>query len=143
MNDLSPARAVPPDETWRLFNVDEGFMTLIGPLWFKRDGDAILFGFRVASQHLNRNGVVHGGMLMTFIDQIIGTHVWRVTDKKPSVTVSLTTDFLASARDGDWVEARTEVSRRGAGLVFMRGEVSSGGRKLVAAQGIWKLIERK
>ena len=28
-------------------------------------------------------------------------------------------------------------------LVFMRGEVSSGGRKLVAAQGIWKLIERK
>jgi len=143
MNKVSPAQGAPPDESWRLFRAEDGFMALLGPIWFRRDGDDVVFGFRAAGRHLNRTGVVHGGMLMTFLDQMIGAHVWRVTDRKPSVTISMTTDFLQSARDGDWVEAHTQVSRKGAGLVFMKGEVRAGGRKLATAQGIWKLIDRR
>lgn len=143
MNDLSPAPGAPPDETWRAFRAEDGFMALLGPIWFKRVGEEIVFGFRADKQHLNRNQVVHGGMLMTFLDQMIGAHVWRVTDKKPSLTISMTTDFLQAARDGDWVEAHTVVSRKGAGLVFMKGEVRAGERKLATAQGIWKLIDKR
>jgi acyl-coenzyme A thioesterase PaaI-like protein len=49
----------------------EGFIGLVGPIW--RSPDVVgHFRLLTAPKHQNRNGVVHGGMLMTLADRAMG-----------------------------------------------------------------------
>jgi acyl-coenzyme A thioesterase PaaI-like protein len=143
MNDTSAARLGPPDESWTEFRRDHGFTGLIGPLWFRREGDDIVFGVRAEAKHCNVRGVVHGGLMMTLLDHVMGAHVWRVAGKAASATVSLNTDFTASARTGDWIEVRSRMTRRGTGLVFLAGELSVEGKPIATAQGVWKILGQR
>jgi acyl-coenzyme A thioesterase PaaI-like protein len=143
MNDMSARESGPPSADWRELRRDDGFAALIGPLWFLKEADGVVFGFRAEAKHCNVRGVVHGGMLMTFLDHALGAHIWRLGNRAPSVTVSLATDFIASARSGDWVEARSRVSKRGTGLVFASGELTADGRPIATAQGVWKILAQR
>lgn len=114
----------------------------IGPLYFKRDGEHYSYAFNALPHHANANGIIHGGMLVTFIDEIMGTQVWRAIGRKPCATISLNCDFVAAVKPGDWVEARTNVVRRGVSVIFMRGELVVGNKTVLTADGIWKVIGR-
>ncbi len=94
------------------------FTTHNGPLFHRMDGDRFLQGFRVLKRHCNGAGVVHGGMLMAFADGLMGGAVWRAA-KAPALTVRMTSDFLAIARPGDWVEGAARVTRLTRSLAFV------------------------
>jgi uncharacterized protein (TIGR00369 family) len=98
------------------------------------------YAFRVATHHCNLRGVVHGGMLMTFADLALGQAVWDVTDKAPSVTLNMQTQFIAPAREGDLVEVRPELTRRTRSMVFMRGDFTVDSEIVMTAQSVWKLL---
>jgi acyl-coenzyme A thioesterase PaaI-like protein len=140
MNDTAAMRLGAPDAGWTEFRRDHGFTGLIGPLWFKREGDDIVFGLRAEPKHCNLRGVVHGGMMMTLLDHVMGAHVWRVGGKAASATATLNTDFTAAARSGDWIEARSHITRQGTGLVFVTGGLSVDGKSIARASGIWKIL---
>ena len=140
MNDVAADRVGPPDASWTEFRRDAGFAGLVGPLWFKREGDGIVFALRAEAKHCNVRGVVHGGLMMTLLDHVMGAHVWRVGGKAQSATVSLNTDFVAAARTGDWIEARSRMTRQGTGLAFVSGELSVGGKPIASAQGVMKIL---
>jgi acyl-coenzyme A thioesterase PaaI-like protein len=116
------------------------FPEKIGPLYFRRDGDTYSYGFLADESHANAHGVVHGGMLMSFLDEALGQLVWRSVDKKRCATISLNCDFVSSAKPGDWVETKMEISRRGLSVVFMHGELQVEGKTILTADGIWKII---
>ena len=40
----------------------------IGPFYYRREGDSLRLGFRVAAKNCNGIGTAHGGVLMTFAD---------------------------------------------------------------------------
>jgi uncharacterized protein (TIGR00369 family) len=117
-----------------------GFMALVGPMYQRRDGDDVIFGFRVAGKHANRRGVVHGGMMMTFADHALGRLVRAQSGQTATATVSLNADFLTGPRAGDWVECRGRISRQTRSLVFVKGEVSVDGEIVMAATGVWKKL---
>ncbi|WP_159998915.1 PaaI family thioesterase, partial [Roseomonas sp. 18066] len=117
-----------------------GFTDLVGPLWAKRDGGAWAYGLLAGPQHANVHGIVHGGMLMTLIDNALGLTVWEATSRQPAVTMQLNTQFIAAARPGDFIEARGEVLRVARSVVFVRGILSVRGETVLAADGVWKVI---
>ncbi|MCW5729429.1 MAG: PaaI family thioesterase [Alphaproteobacteria bacterium] len=126
---------------WRAYPRSEGFEGHVGPLHHRRRADGVMvFGFRCRPHHENPQGVVHGGMLMTFADHVMGALVWHRIGRKPTATVSLNSDFLNAVRVGDWVEGTAEIVRQGSSLVFVRGELSVEGRPVLAANGIWKVL---
>jgi len=112
----------------------------IGPLYFKREGEDYSFGFLADETHANYHGVIHGGMLMSFLDEALGQIVWRLVGKKRCATISLNCDFIAAARPGDWIEIKADLSKRGLSVVFIRGELLVGGNRILTADGIWKVM---
>jgi uncharacterized protein (TIGR00369 family) len=128
-------------EGYELFPVAGGFEAHVGPLYFRRLGGAVRLGFRVAEKHLNPRQTLHGGMMMTLIDDAIAMAVGMETASPAMATVSLSGDFLAAAKADEWVEAEGEVVRRTRELVFTRGTIVCGERTLFTASGVWKIFD--
>lgn len=131
----------PAAHGWKKMKPHGGFSELVGPIWARRNGDLWSYGFLAEDKHENRQGAVHGGMLMTFADHAIGMVAWEAAGRRKSVTMQLENQFLAAVRHGDFVECDVEVVRAAKTVVFMRGVLKVQGKPVMAANGIWKVIE--
>jgi len=117
-----------------------GFSGFTGPMWSRPEGDGWAYGVLADERHANGHGIVHGGMLVTLLDNTLGLTVWNATGQRPSVTMQLNTHFLAAAHPGEFLEARGEILRIAKSVVFVRGTLSVGDRAVAAADGIWKVL---
>lgn len=99
------------------------------------------FAFRVENRHRNENGVVHGGMLMTLADQVLGLTVVQALGNNPAATVSLNCDFIDGALAGDLIEGEAKVTRITRSVVFVQGQLFCGDRILLNASGLWKRLK--
>jgi acyl-coenzyme A thioesterase PaaI-like protein len=59
------------------------------------------------------------------------------------VTVSFACEFLDAAREGELVEGSGEIMRAGGSMIFLRGLLSSGERKLFTFSGTIKRVRRR
>lgn len=124
---------------YRLCLMPDGpFTEPLGPLFIREDGSG--FAFRATERHCNARGGVHGGMLMTFADQVLGLAVQRAVGSLDVATVSLNCDLVAGAVPGDLIEGEAEISRISRSIVFVRGTLGCGGRILMNASGLWKRL---
>lgn len=73
---------------------------------------------------------------MTMIDLTLVITAKSAVDEQ-LVTVSLNSEFMSSAREGDLIEARGELLRQARSLAFVRGRISCD-RILVAASAVLK-----
>jgi acyl-coenzyme A thioesterase PaaI-like protein len=122
------------------YEPEAGFLGLVGPVWRRREGDDLRFGFLAEDKHANLLGVVQGGMLMTFADRALGMLAWEAA-KASVVTIGFDMAFVGSGRIGSWIELDGEVVRRTASLVFMRGTLTAGPRVIGSCQGTWKILK--
>ena len=136
----SPAAAVDLHANGWRERTAGGFLGLTGPLWTRREGNGWAYAFRAEARHTNPAGIVHGGMLATLVDHAIATVAWDSVGRKPCVTVTLDTQFIAAVRPGDIVEARAEVTGRTTSMVFVRGVVSVAGATVATANAVLKLL---
>ena len=113
-----------------------------GPL-YHRDGTlAVVHGFHALRRHCNGLGIVHGGMLASFLDGLLG-HAVGAAAKKPGVTIQLSLDYLSMARAGDWIEGEAKVTRLARDVAFAEAHAHVGARDVVRATAVFKLMERK
>src|SRR5690554_7001009 len=84
------------------------FVDLIGPIWFRNTEGVKEYGMQIESKHLNSNGIVHGGMLMSLIDQVVSHVIFDQGDKTPMATIDMSTNFIDAVREGDWLSARAQ-----------------------------------
>ena len=122
----------------------ECFEALVGPIYAATGTEAGIarFGFRAEPRHANPFGVVHGGMLVTVVDTMMGATVFHSLDGQTCATISLTTDFLAGARVGDWIEGEASLTRLTRAVAFVRGTLRVGDRPILTATGTWAVIDR-
>jgi acyl-coenzyme A thioesterase PaaI-like protein len=129
----------PASQGWRLMR--GGAMPAgIGFPWAKRSGDHWRYGLLTTAEHANPQGVLHGGILMTFADHGLSMLAWEAAQRAPCTTIQLNTHFLAAVDPGAFVELSGEVTRATKGLVFVRGILSSGDRDVAAIDGIWRVL---
>ena len=129
-------------EGWAVVE-SEGFAGLVGPLWVRGTGSERIFGFTAAPQHGNRNGVVHGGMLMSFGDNGLGHAARDALSGALCATIQFQMQFTAPVRIGDFVVCRAEIVRRSLTLIFLRGLLSVRGKTVASADGVWAVLQRK
>ena len=127
---------------WRTWTRDT-FESSNGPFWHKIEDDGrVRCAFRVEEKHLNGMRAVHGGCYMTFADYCL----FAIASKElqgPAVTVSFSCEFLDAAFAGELIECDGEVTRAGGSLLFVRGMLRSGERKLFSFSGTIKRVKRK
>ncbi len=115
----------------------------LGAAWSKRVDGIWRYGFLTREDHINPAGAIHGGILMTFADHVLGLYVWAAADKAPNVTIQLNTHFLGAVSPGDFLELRGEVTRATGSMVFVRGLVRVGEKDVLAVDGIWRVFRGK
>jgi acyl-coenzyme A thioesterase PaaI-like protein len=116
------------------------FESLVGPLYEKWGGEQYVCGFRAAPHHGNGRGVVHGGMLFTFVDHTLGNMVGERFENKPCATVTLNVDYLAGAKIGEWIECTGAITRETRSLIFIKGQLTINGQIVMMASGVWKKL---
>ena len=117
------------------------FVDLIGPVHVKGEGEDRTFGLRIVEHHLNVGGVAHGGLLATLADFSLGRAIRAGRDDdQQSATVSLTTDYLGPAKEGDWVEAHTKVERVSGRLAFADCSLRVEAREIVRARAVFAVV---
>ncbi len=120
-----------------------GFNAYLGQLLrdpAKAAGDARRFGFLPEHKHLNGGGNLHGGFLMSIADNVLGFTVHEQTEGRIASTVTLNTDFLSGGVAGEPLWGRAAITRKTRSLIFIAGDLSQGGKLLLTATGIWKII---
>lgn len=78
--------------------------------------DGMEWAFEVRPEMTNPSGALHGGIAITMLDDIVGISVMALQGSYHA-SVNLTADFLAPARAGDRLVARSRLVRRGKRLV--------------------------
>lgn len=128
-----------PDGFVRLQLRPNPYIDACGPLYGRRDGDALVLGLRVERPHCNPGGSCHGGMLSTLADMllVLGAGA-QLGLSRYMLTVSLSCDFIAPAMEGAWVEGRLQVLRSTRNLVFCQGQLHADGALVLRLSGIAK-----
>jgi acyl-coenzyme A thioesterase 13 len=118
--------------------LESPFLELVGPFYYKREGNRLIVGMRVTKKHCNSMGFAHGGLLSTLGDLAIGLDVVIPGQRlKPTVTVNLSIDFLKSAKLDDWLEAAVEIQKAGTSLVFGNTYIYANGARIARISGIY------
>ena len=102
--------ALAPPEPFRPSVRRGPFTTHNGPWFHWADADGFRQGVRLLDRHCNSRGIAHGGFLSSFSDGLAATAVFREI-KRASVTIKLNTEFLRSAKAGDWLQGTARVTR--------------------------------
>jgi len=140
--DLKVSTAIPPElhaAGWKPVPAKD-YPAMIGPFLARRAGEGWEYGFVPEQRHLNIGGVVHGGMLMSFVDDVLGMTVWEAAGRKPVTTVQLNNHFISPGRLGELIIGRGEVLRATRSVVFIRGTLMQGDKTLTHADGVWKIL---
>lgn len=117
----------------------DGVMEAMAPLYFRiDDNDQYVLAFHVGPQHCNPRGHCHGGVWATMADLQLGMNVGRLTNRT-GPTVSMSLDYLGSARTGQWVEGTTRLLRRTPRLAFVDATFTADGELVLRANAIFRL----
>lgn len=121
----------------------QGFNVMLGFRFAEwRDGLARL-EFDIAPHHLNRSGILHGGVLSALMDATMGyagVHPGESGKTRRAVTLSMTISFLGQTRSGT---VRCTGARAGGGnTIFMAtGTIEdASGAALATGQGVYRYI---
>ena len=128
----------PESQGWQRFD-DPALPKVMLAHWHRPEGEGFAYGFQTSEAQANGNGMIHGGILATYMDHTIG-RVAREAAGGRVATIQLDLHYLAAGRPGQFVEARAMVVRRTRSVVFLRGELAAEGKAILSASGIWKIL---
>lgn len=116
------------------------FVELIGGKMEARQEGYVRMSVVLTPDHTNPHGVMHGGVITTLMDEVLGGVIASVrgTDvmmAAPHATVEMNASFLAAARPGDEVVVEGRVLRLGRTVACGEAEVRRRGDDQLIAKG--------
>lgn len=118
------------------------------PLYAKPGAGRLVLGVHVRPEHCNSRNMPHGGFLAAMADNAMGLSlgVGLAGDGRESaglVTVSLTLDYLGSAKLGQWLEFDTDFIKLGRSICFAEATVRADGQPIARARATFKVQAAK
>ncbi len=110
------------------------------PLYSRETDDAVVIGVMARPAHVNSRDFVHGGLMMSLADNAMGLSCAMKHKLEGLVTVSLSIDFLAPARLGQWLTFETRFTKAGSTLAFADCFVKADGLPCARASGTFKAV---
>lgn len=114
------------------------------PLFSRVSPRSVEIAVLLDEAHCNSRGLVHGGLIASLCDNAMGLTclaAMRADGRGVSglVTVSLTTDYLGSARLGNWLVIVPEAVKLGGSLAFARALVVENDLPVAQASASFKI----
>ena len=128
------------------YETDPGFdpaEDYIGPFYCAVVDDQLRFIFEAGQKNCNAEGIVHGGVLMTFADYCLCMAATNRYDGESCLTVSFSCEFVATAEIGNLVECDVEVTRKTGSMVFLTGKVRVGATVVMTFSTVVKRLREK
>lgn len=118
------------------------------PHYAKPGADRLILGVRVRPEHCNSRNMPHGGFLAAMADNAMGLSLGvslAATGRETVglVTVSLTLDYLGSAKLGEWLEFDTDFVKLGRSICFAEATVRADGQPIARARATFKVQAAK
>ncbi|MFN4038320.1 MAG: PaaI family thioesterase [Erythrobacter sp.] len=116
-----------------------GFLDHGGPYYLGGAVDGVrVMGLLVMPHHINYQDAAHGGVISTFADVALSHAIYDAERPRlaPS-TVTLTVNYLAGAKLGDWLEARVRIDRLGGRMGYSSGAIWRGTEQLATMSGVF------
>ena len=121
-----------------------GFMKHNGGLLFKTISEnEYEFKTTIKENHLNAAGITHGGFIAAFVDAGAGTSAHRSAAGSPCVTISLELKFISAVLLGQELFGNTKIQKKTKSMVFLTCELTTEGKTVATASGIWKILNKK
>jgi acyl-coenzyme A thioesterase 13 len=121
------------------------FGGLVGPLYAGRRDSGPTLAVRVASEHGNRNGLAHGGLMMTVADiALTRAALEQLPPNSRVATADLHIAFLESVAEGEWLEAIPSIDRVGRSLIHGSCVLEAGAKtaaKVLATIAVRQFVE--
>ena len=108
--------------------------------------DALYLALEIREAHCNARGFAHGGLISALADNAMGhSAVLQArrragAEKASAVTVSLSLDFIDSARLSDCVEFQPTVLKVGRTLAFVGCRVVCGERLIARGSATFRMV---
>ena len=116
-------------------------LELVGPIAVADRDRAIVIGMWAEERHTNSRGAVHGAVLSALADIAMGRNAATATTPRSLlVTVTLSIDFIAAARVGQWLTASATVQRTGRRLAVAQGRIHGDGVLVAQTSGTFAVV---
>ncbi len=114
------------------------------PIYARKTAEAVQLGLRAGEAHANSRGLVHGGLITALADNAMGLSCGeQLAGETNLVTISLTVDFIGTARLGQWLEIRPEVLRAGLGHAFCVATVHADDTLCARASAVFRAARKE
>ncbi|XP_054733313.1 acyl-coenzyme A thioesterase 13-like isoform X2 [Anastrepha obliqua] len=97
--------------------------------------------FKVAPEHLNRGGFLHGGFTATIVDMVT-TYALMTKPCPPGVSVDLHVTYLKAAKEGDDIIVSAKTLRAGKKLAFLECVLQKNDGTVIAKGNQTKFIDQ-
>lgn len=117
------------------------------PLFSRVDGSGVAIGVWITRAHCNSRDLAHGGLITALADNAMGLSCGQILKAQSTdaaqgglVTVSLSVDFIASARIGQWFEIAPRVLRAGRTTCFVDALITADGALVARASATFRVV---
>ena len=117
----------------------KGIPASLGVIWTRQNKGNWRYAAQLDESHANAQGIIHGGVLMTFVDHALSLLVWEAAGRSMCSTTHLDFNFLKAIRPPAFVELDAKILRQGRSMAFAQGILRVGGAKVLAATGGWSI----
>lgn len=112
------------------------FLTLVGATTVEMREDLVRINLRLEERHTNPNGVMHGGVITSLMDEAVGAVIAAARGldamrNAPHSTVDMNVSFLSSARAGDEIIVEARPLKVGRSVAFAEAEARRGDGAIV------------
>lgn len=137
MNDRNiPAGFIPIPE-------DHSYSDTLCPVYINIEAQQPVIGLRVMKNHCNPVDFLHGGAAMTLFDIAFATALSVELGKFTSTpTISLNFDFMAGAKQGDWLTVKVDAITVKRTIAFLGGTIEGPQGSVCRASGCYKIPDK-
>jgi uncharacterized protein (TIGR00369 family) len=111
------------------------------PLFSRRIDGVVQIGLHLRAAHCNSRGLLHGGVVAAVADNAMGLSCGTsMATKQGLVTLSLSVDYVGTAKIGQWVQVEPRVLRTGKTVGFADALVTADGAVIARASATFRVL---
>lgn len=111
------------------------------PLFSRRIDGVVQIGLHLRAAHCNSQGLLHGGVVAAVADNAMGLSCGTsMATKQGLVTLSLSVDYVGTAKIGQWVQVEPRVLRTGKTVGFADALVTADGAVIARASATFRVL---
>lgn len=119
----------------------KGLPAGLDALWTQKSDEGWRYAIKLDESHANAQGMIHGGVMMTFLDHALSLLIWEKSGRAICSTVQLDSHFLSAVKPPAFLELDAEIIKQGKKMAFVRGRLRQGDKIVMEATGVWSISQ--